>query len=243
MEKAVAMEPSNALYRLWLGRAYGGRAENRTFGFNDARRLLKEFKKASELAPDNTEIRFDLLEYYIQAPGIVGGSRDKAWEEAEIIARLNPRLGHTARATIHERDKKWDEARREYAAAARDFPDNPNSHKDLAIFLFSREDYGGALESALRLLEMDQSSTRGLFIAAACRAHLGVDLEDAAESLRTLAAGPLGEGGPSVDAVYYWQGVLWDRKGEKERSREAFEEALMINPKNRKAERYLETMK
>jgi tetratricopeptide (TPR) repeat protein len=39
MEKAVKLEPSNALYHLWLGRAYGSRAENRFFGFNDARRL------------------------------------------------------------------------------------------------------------------------------------------------------------------------------------------------------------
>ena len=83
MEKTVEKEPSNAIYHLWLGRAYGERADNRLWPLNDARRLLSEFKKAREISPDSIGIRFDLLEFYAQAPGIVGGGEDKARAEAD----------------------------------------------------------------------------------------------------------------------------------------------------------------
>ena len=57
LENAVQKEPSKAQYRLWLGRAYGARAENSFIGFTDARRVIREFKKASELDPDSITIR------------------------------------------------------------------------------------------------------------------------------------------------------------------------------------------
>ena len=118
-ENAVQTEPSNARYRLWLGRAYGARAENSFIGFTDARRVIREFRKASELDPDNITIRFDLLEFYAQAPGIVGGGKDKAWAEAELISKLNTVRGYTARATIYEREEKWDLAEKELTQATR----------------------------------------------------------------------------------------------------------------------------
>lgn len=239
LERSVALAPSNALYRLWLGRAYGARADNRRFGFNDARRLLKEYKKAEELAPDNIDIRFDLLEFYAQAPGIVGGGEDKAWAEAKAIAKLDPVVGYTARATIYERKKKWDPARMEYMQAVQQYPENANVHKDLAQFLFSREEYQAALDSAQKALELDEKSKRSALIAAACRIQLGVDPDKAASSLQELAEGPLGEEDPSLEDIYYWQGVLYHRKGEEAKSKEALEKALEMNPKHRMAKEYL----
>ncbi|MEJ2110749.1 MAG: hypothetical protein P8Z37_12740, partial [Acidobacteriota bacterium] len=92
MRKSVEMEPSNATYHLWLGRCYGARADNRfpLFAYGDAKHLLEEFKLARELAPKDIGIRFDLMEFYAQAPGIAGGDEEKAWAEAEAIAQLDP---------------------------------------------------------------------------------------------------------------------------------------------------------
>jgi tetratricopeptide (TPR) repeat protein len=239
LERSVKLAPSNALYHLWLGRAYGARAENRIFKYNDARRLLKEFKKASELAPDNIDIRFDLLEFYAQAPGIVGGGEDKAWAEAQTIAKLNPVVGYTARATIYERKEKWDPAAKEYEQAVREYPVNANAYKDLAQFLFNREDYEGALSNVIKALELDGKSKQSAFLAAACRIQLGVDLDKAGNSLQALAERPLGDEDPAREDIYYWQGVLYHREGEEAKSKDALEKALEINPKHRMAEEYL----
>jgi tetratricopeptide (TPR) repeat protein len=239
MEKAVEMKPKSAAYHLWLGRAYGARAENRVFGFNDARRLLREFRKANELDPNDIGIRFDLLEFYAQAPGIVGGGEEKAWAEAESIAKLDPPAGYTARATIYERKEKWDLAEKEYAEAVRNYPGNPNVHKDMAQFLFSRGNFEGALKNARNALELESDSAQALFLEAVSQIRLGIDLEKAKKSLEKLSSGLLGDEDPAREDVYYWQAVLYDRENDREKAKATFEKALEVNPAHGVTKDYL----
>ncbi len=239
MEKVVAMEPASAEYHLWLGRAFGARAENRVFGFNDARRLLKEFRKACELDPSDIGIRFDLLEFYAQAPGIVGGGEEKAWAEAEAIAKLDPAVGYTARATIYERKEKWDLAEREYREAIQKYQEQPNVHKDLAQFLFSRGEFEGALKNAQKSLELGSRSKQSLYLVAVSRIRLGIDLEKAVEGLQELANGLLGDEDPAREDVYYWQGVLEYMNGDTGKAKETLEKALQVNPSHKMAKEYL----
>jgi tetratricopeptide (TPR) repeat protein len=243
MEKAVRMEPSNAMYHLWLGRAYGARAENRIFGFNDARRVLREFREAGRLNPESITVRFDLLEFYAQAPGIVGGSKDKAWAEAEAIAKLNPVTGYTARATIYEHEKKWDMAEKEFVQATLDYPSNADAHKDLAQFFLDRKNFKRALLSAQKALELDNHSSQSRFILAVSRIQLGQDTEKARETLLKLTEESLGEESPSFEDTHYWLGVYYFNKGENENSKDAFESVLVYNPDNEKAKDYLSKIK
>ncbi len=243
MEQAVALEPSNAMYHLWLGRAYGARAENRIFGFNDARRVLREFMKAGELDPSNITVRFDLLEFYAQAPGIVGGSKDKAWMEAEAISKLNPVRGFTARATIYEHEKKWKMAEKEYVQATLEYPSDADAFKDLAQFLLGREDFEGALSNAGEALELDSFSDQSLFIQAVSSIQLGQDLEKAREILLDLTEKSLGDSSPSFEDVYYWLGIHYFNEGEKEKSKDAFESVLVYNPDYKKTEDYLSRLR
>jgi tetratricopeptide (TPR) repeat protein len=243
LEKAVKMEPANAQYHLWLGRAYGARAENRIIGYNDARRLLKEFRKARDLAPDDIDIRFDLLEYYAQAPGIVGGDKNKAVAEAEAIAELKPAKGYTARATIHERNKEWEKAEEELTRATQEFPADAAARKDLAQFLFDRGKYEEALASVRKALELNPLSKRARLIGAASRIELKTDLDSAQKALEELAAGPVKDEDPAYEEVYYWLGVCYFKNGRNEEARAALESALSYNPDYRKAKDYISKLK
>jgi tetratricopeptide (TPR) repeat protein len=242
-ENAVRKEPSNAWYHLWLGRAYGSRAENSLIGFTDARRVIREFKKAGELDPDNISIRFDLLEFYAQAPGIVGGGKDKAWAEAEAISKLDPVRGHTARATIYEREEKWDIAEKELVQATVDYPSDADAHKDLAEFFLGRKDFKRALESAQKALDLDPPSNRSRFILAVSHIQLGQDRDKARETLLDLTGKSLGDASPSFEDVYYWLGICYFVDGEKEKSKDAFQSALAYNPDYKKAKNYLKILK
>ncbi|MBN2318648.1 MAG: tetratricopeptide repeat protein [Acidobacteria bacterium] len=242
-EKAVKIEPSNARYRLWLGRAYGSRAENSFIGFTDARRVIREFKKAGELDPENISIRFDLLEFYAQAPGIVGGGKDKAWAEAELISKLKPVRGYTARATIYEREERWELAEKEYTQATVDYPSDTDAHKDLAQFFFDRKNYKRALASARKALELNSTSNQSRYILAVSLIKLGQDPDKAREILLDLTGEPLGDASPSFEDVYYWLGVCYFVNGEREKSQDAFESALVYNPDYKKAKNYLKIVK
>jgi len=84
-EKASVLEPGNSDYMLWLGRAYGRRAETAnwlTAGAH-ASKARQCFEKAMALDPHNHEAMNDLFDYYLNAPGFLGGGADKA----EAIAR------------------------------------------------------------------------------------------------------------------------------------------------------------
>ena len=108
-----------------------------------ARRVVREFETARKLEPNNIDVRFDLLEYYLNAPGIVGGGKEKAEAEAQAISKLKPNKGFVARATIHINNKKWDLARKELLQAVTENPQSVSANKDLADFLLGFSDESG----------------------------------------------------------------------------------------------------
>jgi len=232
MEKAVKLQPSNAKYHLWLGRAAGFHAEHSSFitALPRARRVLKEFKIARDLAPDDLDVRFDLLEYYLQAPGIMGGGKDKAEAEAEVISKLDPKMGYIARATIHRKNKDWDLARQELTQVTIDYPNDANSWKDLADYLLDRGDFADALDCAQKALILDAESKRSQLIIAASEIGLQKNLEHAAETLHYLTGATLTDEDPAFETVYYWLGEYHLAKGDKANARQAFDSALDFNP-------------
>ena len=81
-EQAVRADPWMSEYHLWLGRAYGRLAERsssfRAFGL--AMKTRASLERAVDLDPNNTAALVDLMDYYNQAPGFLGGSHEKAEE-------------------------------------------------------------------------------------------------------------------------------------------------------------------
>src|SRR5579863_10416221 len=118
-EKATAMAPHNALYHLWLGRIYGEKAARTAFfsAAGLAKKVRAEFERAVQFAPDDWRARTDLAEFYMEAPGIVGGGKDKARAQAEMIAPLNPGIAHWVKARLAEKNHDNATAEREYRAA------------------------------------------------------------------------------------------------------------------------------
>src|SRR5256885_11035755 len=89
-EKAVALKPDSSDYHMWLGRAYGSKAEHSGWfsGMQNAKKSRAGFEKSVELNSMNAEARTDLAEFYMEAPGILGGGKDKALAQADAMAAL-----------------------------------------------------------------------------------------------------------------------------------------------------------
>ena len=241
LERAVELEPSNARYRQWLGRAYGERASRAflTAAYSMARRTVREFEAASRLSPNDLSVRFDLLEYYLQAPGMVGGGRDKAEAEARTIDGIDKQKGYTARANIHRRDKQFDRAGAELLKATVEFPENATACEDLADFLFGQRDYEGALQWSRKALTLNPKLNYSRFLAAAAATRLNRDLETAADELQALADGPLFDNDPTFEQVYYMSGENYLARGDKAKAKAAFQSALSFNPDHSRAKEAL----
>ncbi len=106
LKTAVSLKPSNGVYHRLLGEAYGLKAQ-RAIGvfsvfssFTAMKSALAEFQLAAQLAPQDLQSHVFLAMYYTMAPGILGGSFDKAYAEADIIAKLDAIQGIQVRASI-----------------------------------------------------------------------------------------------------------------------------------------------
>ncbi len=244
MEKTVELR-SDVQNHLWLGRACGAKAEHSFFvtALRVAPRVGKEFETASKLSPENLDVRFDLLDFYLNAPGPLGGGRDKANAEAQFIAKLDPKKGYTARAQILSKDKKWDLAKKELTQATIDYPNDASAFKDLADYLLDRRDFRGALECAQKAFALNKESKQSRLILAAATVELGTNLDTPQKILSDLASGSLTDNDPSFEEVYYWLGRSYLAGGDKAKAREAFESALTFNPDYERAKEYIRTVR
>jgi len=137
LEDAVALDPGNSQYHHWLGKAFGRRAETSSFitapGY--ASNCRRHFEKAVELDPKNLLAINDLFEYYLAAPGFLGGGSEKAAALAERIRALDPAEYHYAQAQLARKRKDLAAAEQELRRALELAPAQVGRHIDLARFL------------------------------------------------------------------------------------------------------------
>lgn len=139
-EKASGLDPGNSEYMLWLGRAYGRRAETAnwlTAGAH-ASKARQCFERAVALDPHNNEAMNDLFDYYLNAPGFLGGGADKAEAMARRIAEDRPAEYHYAEAQIADRRKEYSLAEAHLRRAMEMAPHDVGRVIDLARYLARR---------------------------------------------------------------------------------------------------------
>ena len=135
-ERATSLAPRNSDYFLWLGRSYGEKAErvNPISAYTLARKLRKSFETAVELDPRNTAARVDLAEFYMEAPGFLGGGDDKARNQAYALSSFSPPQSHYVNGRLAEKKKDAASAEKEYRAAIDASQGNAKDWLNLALF-------------------------------------------------------------------------------------------------------------
>ena len=139
-EKAVALSPANSDFQLWLGRAWGRRAETSgwlTAGVH-ASKARQCFERAVALDPHNREAKNDLFDFYLNAPGFLGGGLDKAEAIAKSIATERPPESEFEEAQLADRRKDYAAAEAHLRRAMELAPSESGRIVDLARYLAKR---------------------------------------------------------------------------------------------------------
>lgn len=115
---AVELVPASSMYHLWLGRAFGEKASHAKLlsAYKIAKLVHAEFEIAVSLDGRNPEALSDLGEYYVDAPGFLGGSDSKAEDLAERLDTLSPARAWELRASIAEKKKDYAGAEQDWRA-------------------------------------------------------------------------------------------------------------------------------
>lgn len=244
MEKSVALEEANAEYHLWLGRAYGSQATRASVLKQPAlaRKVKKEFERASGLDPDNLEARFGLIEYYLRAPGFLGGSLKKAEEEAREIRRRDGFEGHRAFGRLDEHGKAFDEALREYERAAAEFPGRAEpSYWEGALYARNK-DYSKAFGAYEKLLERDPAQMAACYQIGRLAALSGQRLERGEECLKLYLRHDPKPDEPSLASAHYRLGLLYEKKDSRDLARREYSAALEREPSRSDAREALKNL-
>lgn len=167
-QKAVALEPRNSEYVHWLGRVYGRRAETASpfFAPSNASKARQYFEQAVALDPKNGEALNDLFDYYLQAPGFMGGGYDKAVAVAKQIADLDPAEGHFAQAHLADKKKEVSSAEDHFRRAAELAPRQVGRVIDLARYLAKQRRYQESDAAFERAEQIAPGSPKVMFAKA-----------------------------------------------------------------------------
>jgi Flp pilus assembly protein TadD len=152
LEKALAAEPNDAMHALWLGRAYGRRAESASVftapGY--ANKARQHMERAVALDPRNLDALSDLFDYYLEAPGFLGGGMERAQRAAAQMALVSPAEGYLAQAKLAEKRNQFSAAEAHLRKAVEAAPQQIGKLIELARFLVRQG----------RVQEADQSLAR-----------------------------------------------------------------------------------
>lgn len=118
-ESLVEEDDINANYHFKYGAAIGMMAleSNRLIALTYIGDIKTHFEKAALLDSNHIEVRWALVEYYIQLPGLVGGSERKAIHYANELAQISPVDGYLANGYIAEYSDRPDDAEGHYKNA------------------------------------------------------------------------------------------------------------------------------
>ena len=103
-EKLVEVDPSSANYHYKYGGVLGMKAinSNKITAFFLVDDIEDELKLAAKLDPKHIEVRWALIDFYIQTPNLIGGSKTEALVYAEELEVISPVDGYLSKGYIYE---------------------------------------------------------------------------------------------------------------------------------------------
>lgn len=239
-ERAVKLNPRSAVYYDWLGRAYGRQAltANKLKLPFLARKTKGAWETALALDPDNLDVRDDLIAYYTQAPGFLGGSKQKAREMAQEIKKRDAYRGSISMANFCSGEKDDACVEREFNELVAKFPDSSGVHVSLAALYANQKKFDKSFSVLDQRVRVKPDEPAILYQIGRTASLSGQQLDRGEEALKKYIASPP-EKGPSPANAHYRLGLVYEKKGLKNEARREYQTALQLNPKHEEATKAL----
>ncbi len=235
-EKLVELSPDVANYHY----KYGGVLGMKALEINKLRAVsllgdIKEaFLKAAALDPKHIEVRWALVELYIQLPSIVGGSESKALKYANELAALSPVDGYLAKGYIAEYNERPKDAEENYKNAVK-----VGGSVTCYTKLYEHYEKNNAPEKALETLgeaqKKHQNNNRLHYQLGKIAGQYGIGLDQGIQCLAKYIENHTAADGVPKDWAYLRLAQIYKHKGDKTKATEWIDRALSDRPNFKEA--------
>ena len=170
LQQAIALQPKDSAAHLALADAYSRGANDAGFfeKIRLAKLILGETNEALADDPKNIDAMGGLMSFYLEAPGIMGGSLSKARETAARIMALDRVKGNFALAEIAQHEKEFGKLEGFYLSAVAADPKSYEALVALASFYLGdrSRDYAKAADYAQKALGVDPTRSGAYSVLA-----------------------------------------------------------------------------
>jgi len=168
--RAVALEDGNSSYHYQLAAVYEEMAAKASIftAAGYAVKLKLELEAALKRDPGNRDALDDLMLYSFEAPGVLGGDKEKARALAAKLAQLDQLRGRLAQAELAEAAKDFGKQEEWLLQAVQTDPKNYEAQTTLAGFYAQavHRKLQGAGQHARQAVQLDSSRAKGYRILA-----------------------------------------------------------------------------
>lgn len=234
-EEATKADPKTPDYFSWLGDTYGRIAQdaNPIKQGMLAPKMKRAWESAIALDPKNMSARISLIQFYLQAPGFMGGSIEKAKEMANQIMAIKPAEGHRQKGNIFSYDKKPGEAEKEYLEMV---AADPAYNSVLVTYYQNQKQFGKAFDFLDNILKKNPEEFTAIYQIGKTAALSGQKLDLGEQSLNKYLGYEPKKNEPQHSAANMRLAQIKEKRGSKPEAKKYFEVALKLDPNLKEAQ-------
>lgn len=233
-ETAVKLVPMDSGYHLWLGRAYGEKADSihsiKAYGL--AKKVREEFERAVQLDGESVDALSDLGDFYTAAPGIVGGGKKKAQGLVQTLEEHGPTQAHQLKGRLAEKDKNYALAETEFKAAVESSNHAADAWMSLASYYARRRQWDQMLVALHAGIDADAKAAKpggpALVEAASLLSHNNQEPQLAIQLLKQYLDSPNQSADSPAFQVHTQLSRLLEQQGDHEGAQQQIEAATAL---------------
>lgn len=190
--------------------------------------IRNAFLKAAELDPNHIDVRWALVEFYMQLPGIVGGSKKKAHKYADELLKISPVDGYLAKGYIAEYTEDFEAAEKAFKMAIKTGGSEHTYDKLTTLYEVHNKPFK-AIETAQNCLETHKNN-RFHYQIGKIAASYNINTELGVNCLKTYIENYTVKDGVPVDWAYFRLAQIYRKQGDKQVAEQYISKALTDRP-------------
>ena len=225
-ERLVEMDDNNANYHYKYGGAMGMKAliVNKFRALGLIGDIKSSFNRAAELDPNHIDVRWAMVELYMQLPGLLGGSFKKSMRYANELEALSKVDGYLAKGYIYEYDDEPELAEKFYKKAIE--VGGSLTCYDKLTKLYEKNDQPlKAIENLEKTHTKHQRNAMHYQIGKVA-ADYNIQLEKGEKCLYLYITNYTSKDGVPVSWAYYRLAQIFTHRGDKQKALEWINKAL-----------------